>query len=243
MEVAAFEPQMVKSLTLPMEEVRILPICDIQYGAVGCDIERLKRHIAWGQKHNCYYIGLGDYIDIASPSNRRKFADANFYDSVKDAMDAVSEKATTELIEILKPTRGRWLGLLSGHHYWEFQDGTTTDTRLAQALRAPYMGTGAAKTILRLVYTPKKKGSNKAQRRKFTEAHIWYHHGKGSARLPGAGVQPLYHISSRIFAHVYLMGHRHAKEAVKLPWVNHHVSSSGKIHEYHMNRVLAVCGG
>ena len=240
MEVTLFVPKVVKSLLLPMQEVRILPICDIQYGAKGCDIDRLKSHIQWGLDNDCYFVGLGDYVDVASPSNRRKFASANLYDSVRDAMDSVSERFSSELIEILKPTKGRWLGLLSGHHYWEFQDGTTTDTRLAHALNAPYLGDGAAKVILQMAYTPK---TGRTIQRKLVEAHIWLHHGVGQGRMPGGGVNPLYHISSRIFAHIYLMGHRHSKEAVKLPWVNHHVTKNGVVHEYHLNRVLAVCGG
>ena len=244
MEVTLFVPKVVKSLLLPMQEVRILPICDIQYGAKGCDIDRLQAHVKWGLDNDCYFVGLGDYVDVASPSNRRKFAAANLYDSVRDAMDSVSERFSSELIEILKPTKGRWLGLLSGHHYWEFQDGTTTDTRLCQALNAPYLGDGAAKVILQMAYTPKTSvGRRGRPERKLTEAHIWLHHGQGANKVPGGGVSPLYHISSRIFAHIYLMGHRHSKEAVKLPWVNHHVTKNGVVHEYHLNRVLAVCGG
>src|SRR3990167_2167004 len=182
MEATLFVPKLVKSLLLPMTEVRILPITDIQWGAKGCDADRLKQHIDWGLKNDCYFVGLGDYVDVASPSNRSKFASANFYDTVRDAMDSISEKHVSELIDILQPTKGKWLGLLSGHHYWEFQDGTTTDTRLAKALAAPYLGDGAAKVILKMVYQPPNG------KKKYADAHIWLHHGRGNSRIPGSGV-------------------------------------------------------
>ena len=43
-----------------------MPISDIQHGASGADLKKLKRHVEWGVEHGAYFTGLGDYIDVAS---------------------------------------------------------------------------------------------------------------------------------------------------------------------------------
>jgi hypothetical protein len=46
-----------------------------------------------------------------------------------DALDAKAEELEERLMELLKPTVGRWLGLLEGHHYHPHQayvDGLDT---------------------------------------------------------------------------------------------------------------------
>lgn len=235
MEIITYQPRTVRSLTLPMDEVRILPICDIQSGAKGADMERLARHVDWGVRNDCYFIGLGDYVDVASPSNRQTLSSIVLYDSVRDMMDRMGEENLKELLEVLMPTKGRWLGLVSGHHLWPFQDGTTTDTRLAQALETPYMGDAAAMTILHFQRTSD-KGKNL-----YGAAKIWFHHGVGTSTR---GVPPkLYQIAETFFAHVYLCGHVHRKASDKRPFIDYEVSANGRIREVSVNRILAACGG
>ena len=240
MEIAAFHPQTVASWYLPMKEVRIVPLGDIQYGASGCDVERLKRHIAWGVQQQCYFIGMGDYMDVASPSNRRKWAEANLYDSVQDAMNQKIEDDLKKLQRILEPTKGRWLGLVTGHHVWDFQDGTTTDTRLAQFLGTRYMGDGAAVSILQFA---RDRPARDGPHRYLASAKIWYHHGRGSARNAGSALLTLQYAARSFYADVYLMGHRHVKEITKLPFIDYDVTAKGTIRPFCRNRVLATTGG
>lgn len=237
MEIAAFQPKVVASWTLPLEEVRVLPIGDIQYGAQGCDIERLKRHLEWGMKNDCYFLGMGDYLDVASPSNRRMLQEVTLYDSVREMMDNKMEDELKALLHILAPTRGRWLGLVSGHHLWPFQDGTTTDTRLALALDTKYMGDGAAMSVLQFKHQSGKKSFQ------YGSAKIWYHHGVGTAQTPGGKLNRLTRIAQTFFAHVYLMGHVHAKVHTKEPWIDVEVTSTGKLRWRSTNRILATTGG
>ena len=51
-------------------EFILMPIGDIQYTGTRydtADIDRLKRHIEWGITHDAWFLGMGDYIDFASP--------------------------------------------------------------------------------------------------------------------------------------------------------------------------------
>jgi len=234
MEIKEFKPKVTKSWTLPMQEVRILPIGDIQYGAQGCDVDRLQRHLEWGMERECYFIGMGDYLDVASPSNRQALREARLYDSVRDMMnDKMAEETDHLLNRVLLPTKGRWLGMVTGHHWWDFEDGTTTDTRLAEALDAPYMGDAAAMSLLRFEHEGK-VGWGK----------IWFHHGQGYARTATGRLSRLMGIANTFFAHIYLMGHVPAKVHDRLPWIDTDVTRDGRIRwRGPTNRIVATTGG
>ena len=158
-----------------------MPIGDIQYsGKHGpCDLDKLQRHIAWGIEQKCYYIGMGDYIDFASPSNRARLKAAGLYDTAEDVIDEAARQLERDLLKVLLPTKGRWLGILEGHHYFEHLDGTTSDTRIAGVLEAPYLGTCG---MVRLVFQYKQR---------HLAVVIWAHHGAGGGVTLGAPLNKL----------------------------------------------------
>lgn len=186
------------STTLPLQETYIMPIGDIHNDSSGSsDLDKLKRHVDWGMERNSYFLGMADYVDLASPSNRKVLTGAQVYDSVRDALDDQGRAAAGQLYEILKPTKGRWLGMLSGHHYWEFQDGDTTDTWLARKLGAPYLGDCA---FIRCQFADQKSRAH------FT---IWCHHGVGSGLTLAAPLNRLERVVEYFDADIYLIGHQH----------------------------------
>jgi len=239
MELVSFEVETVKSRTLPFEETLILPIGDIQYGPESCDEDRLQRHIEWGVKEGAYFLGMGDYCDFGSPSNRRRLrsdlAKGTLYES--SPFDEVAQNHLERLGKILEPTKGRWLGLLQGHHYWEFEDGTTTDTRLCQFLDAPYLGTCA---FVQITFAPEERRSNRGDP-SFT---IWCHHGEGSGQTQAAPINRLEHIIKTFEADVYLIGHHHKKATVKVQRTSPIFAKRGGRNKLtHKNLILASTGG
>ena len=194
---------------LPWKEVLIIPIGDIQLQQQRdvVDLERLKEVIAYGVKNDAWYIGMGDFIDMESPSNRKKLRESGFYDSVVDAIDAKAEELEEELQKILKPTVGKWLGLLEGHHYHVHQDGTTTDQRMANFLKAPFLGTCA---YINLTFKP----NNKSHAR--PKVLIWAHHGRSGGKLLSSPLNQLEHVVRGFDADIYLLGHHHKAVAGKL---------------------------
>lgn len=186
---------------LPFKEHVIMPLGDIQIqpDRNAVDWSLLKQTIQWGVDHDAWWVGMGDYIDLESPSNRRALLKSGVYDSVVDALDAKAEELEEELKELLKPTIGKWLGLLEGHHYHPHQDGTTTDTRLAQYLKCPFLGTSAYVNVT--VALPNKRGNQ--------EITLWAHHGRGGGSLIGSPLNKLEQVVKGFDAHVYLMGHTH----------------------------------
>jgi len=54
-------------VNVPETELKLGPIGDIQYGAQGCDVKKLRRHMEFSVEHGWRNIGMGDYIDFLSP--------------------------------------------------------------------------------------------------------------------------------------------------------------------------------
>lgn len=220
------------SLTLPWEETIIMPIGDLQYGAEGANLDKFKRHIDWGMRQGAYFIGLGDYVDVASPSGRMKIAHAELYDSVLDALDDKAREHMEVVLKALKGTEGRWLGLHEGHHYWNFESGGTTDTVMAERLNAPYLGTCAI-TQLRFRGESGKRALS---------CQIWSHHGEGSGATMTAPLNKLERMMSRFpSVDIFLLGHYSRK--VGYP-VDALVPVFGKNPRLvAKRRILAICGG
>ena len=187
----------LKKCNVVRPNIVVSPIGDIQYsGKEGPTAhEHVKRHIdrvlALETKDTAVrFIGMGDYIDFLSPSNRQRLTSANLYDTAKMTIEDKARTLTEEVFEeLLKPTVGKWLGLLEGHHFFEFQ-GTTSDITLAEMLKAPFLGTSA---YVRL---------------EPSGVVLYAHHGMGGGILPTSGINKLYHHSAGLHgADVYLMGH------------------------------------
>lgn len=242
MEILTLTPDTAPSFLLPMEETILCPLGDIQYGAPGCEVERLERHIDWAeglraQGKQVYYIGMGDYVDVASPSNRGKLRSVrgDLYDSVNNMMEEAAQRNLEQVQELLAPTKGYWFGLLSGHHYWEFPDGTNTDSRLAQFLETNYLGTCA---YLHLRY------GNTSNGRARTVCKIWAHHGEGGGQTVSSAINKL---MQRVVpyweANLYLMGHYHTKDAKPIPWVYSNTGHDGEAVLRGTTRYMVITGG
>lgn len=191
---------------LPWKETLLMPLGDIQLqqDRNAVDVKRLKETIKFGVERDAWWFGGGDFIDMESPSNRRALQNSGVYDSVIDALDSKAEELEDELKDILKPTVGRWLGLLEGHHYHPHSDGTTTDTRMAQYLKAPFLGTSAYINV-----SFKAPGNHGA-----IGANIWTHHGRGGGGLAGSPTNALEKKILGFDADIYCMFHTHTLGAV-----------------------------
>lgn len=124
---------------------------------------------------NVYYIGMGDYVDVASPSNRQKIRSAALYDTTLAQFDEVAEKRVDEFLELTHHTAGRWLGMIEGHHMWEFKEGHTSNDLIRQGLDAPNLKDCADIEIRFL-----RKDNNGAR----GIVNIWVHHGQGYRKYP-----------------------------------------------------------
>lgn len=194
----------------------VMFVGDIQYAGVG-DLKVLKENLKRGLDIGAWFLGMGDYVDTFSPSNRARLASANLYDTALDTIDAKNLDLVLALYEeALKPTKGRWLGLVAGHHWHQFKHGDTTDMRLAAMLDTEFFGDSA---IIRLVFEMKKPTRPTARLAKDAggariPATIWVHHGVGNGQTnyyPLARLEKVAATWEEI--DVFAMGHT-CKEAV-----------------------------
>lgn len=179
----------------------LAPIGDIQYGAGGCDVDKLRRHIEYGIEHGWYFLGMGDYLDAASPSNREALRVARLYESTRDIIDDGIYDKTRELAEILK-AEGRWIAMVRGDHTHTFADGQPSDHLLSRKLQSHYLGTAG---FLRIRVAGMK-----------TPLRVWMFHGKKTSGTNPTGLTLEFErLKARFEADLYLMGHAHANYAYR----------------------------
>ncbi len=210
MEIASLEAATAfKGKQLPWSETLIIPIGDIQIqeNRKLVDLEGLKSVIDYGVKHNAFFIGMGDFVDMESPSSRSALKFSGVYDSVVDAIDAKAQELEDELKKILEPTIGKWLGLVQGHHYHEYQDGTTSDTRFANYLKTKFLGDVG---IVHLPFKPKNS------HHQIPTIDIFVTHGSGGGAAPTSALNKLVNFSKGFIADIYLTGHHHKLSALSL---------------------------
>ncbi len=190
------------SYEVPWKPITLAPLGDIQWAGRKAEIawEPLKRHIDKALARDAWFIGMGDYIDFMSPSNRQRLASANLYDTALNTVDDKALELVHTLYEaLLKPTTGRWLGLLEGHHFSQLSTGSTTDQKLCELLKARFLGTAALVEIV-FVYSGRPTG----HARTFV---VWAHHGFGGGRSAHAPILKLETLSAYWDADLFLMGH------------------------------------
>jgi len=199
MEVISFSPQKTLSRNFPWDYTfKLIPIGDLHVGSDGFNLEALDRTIRKGVADGCWFIGMGDMIDFMSASNRQRQAEAALYDTARTIIDDAADQLVEKVKAVLKPSVGRWLGLLEGNHYWVFDDGATSDQYLCQYLKAPFLGTCASVQV--------RFGND---HRKSITCEVWAHHGFGSGSTRGAILNRLAKAMMMYEADIYLMGHQH----------------------------------
>jgi hypothetical protein len=201
----------IHSVTIPFqkfgEPIYIIPFGDIHRSSSMCHVEKWRSHLAWAKtKKNAYFIGMGDYDDLASTSERMILLDRKLHESTANSLEDMYRHHTEKLAKELEFARGRYIGLIEGNHYGEFSDGTTTTQLLSGLLATKYLGCSAFIRVY-LVQMPlngKKSG-------KSVHVDIWAHHGMGAARLVGGSLNRVQQMEEAASADIYLMGHDHKK--------------------------------
>ena len=190
------------------EPIKILPIGDIHYGSPMCDEDRLFKLLKWAEKQeNLYLLGMGDYMDLASTSERSILTDRKLHESTANQLESLYKKQTKRLAERMAKA-GKWIGLIEGNHFAQFQNGTTSTQLLAELLGCKYLGVSSFIRLSLRAPQATKLGRFKVD--------IWAHHGKAGGRLPGATINSVGRMMDIAEADVYICGHDHQKGVVSV---------------------------
>lgn len=206
----------------------LAPLGDIQFADIPDTLaeEMLLAHIERCESLNATYIGLGDYTDFMSPSNRQRRLSAALYETAEQVIDAAALRVQQKLYDTyLKPTMGKWVGLLSGHHYTQLANGWTTDQVLATMLKTSFLGTCA---LVELQFE-EPRGS----------VFVWLHHGSGSGRSIASPLTQLEKMAAHWDADLFLMGHHTKLGAAPVDRIS--MTPEGKLR--HRRQYLVATGG
>lgn len=223
------------SLARTARPVTVIPIGDIQWnGSTNhTALSTLQETIRRGCEDDAYFIGMGDYIDAYSPSNRQRLRGAALYDTAEEVIDQASQQLVDSLYnQALKPSKGRWLGLLEGHHFTEFSHGQTSDQYLAKLLGAPFLGTTA---LIRLVLS---HNANKSS------VVLWAHHGAGGGGKVGTPLSKLENLAPYWGGvDVFLIGHSTKGPAAPIDRIHPVWHGAGGPRLEHRKVLLVSTGG
>lgn len=187
------------------EPIKLIPFGDIHRDSDMHADESWKDFLRYAEmQRNAVFLGMGDYTDGISTSERIILGDAGMHDTTKRTMEDVYKGVAATLGNELAFMRGRMLGMLGGNHYFAFNNGDTTDHILAARLGTKFLGVCS---FIRLSFRFGKHQSK-------ASLDIFAHHGKGGGSTPGAQFNTIEKMLSTADADFYLMGHTHGKGCI-----------------------------
>jgi len=175
--------------------------------------DRFKEFINETQKMpNSYYIGMGDYNDFASTSEKRGIESANVHDTTRILLDKLAQQSNAGVAKLLWPIKDRLIGLISGNHIWKYDDGKLSDEDLAERLSTKSLG---YLCVLNIRFKFSNRGGTTKGSGSFRTITMFLCHGKGGGRLLGTSLNKIIQMSEIIpGCDIYVQGHDHQLFAV-----------------------------
>ena len=197
----------------------IYPIGDLHAGVIHFHEELLKAKVKEiAQQKNALWLGMGDYADLITPSDFKRWEGQILAPWMKGEEDNIGAAQLDKMDELFRPIWDKCAGLIIGNH--------------EEAIRR-YHHFDFIKELLKRANRKRKEDNLipcagiscflvlKFQRLSSNETHeiiVHARHGEGSARTSGARALAVLRLSqSMVNAHVTLMGHLHGQESPDIP--------------------------
>jgi hypothetical protein len=189
--------------------LKIIPFGDIHRDSHNCDVGRWQNFLKKAKQEddeNTRYIGIGDYFDFASYSERKQFRSAKLHESTIIKFDEMIRKDVANLACEMGFMKGRIIGLISGNHEWDYMDSTNATQDLCERLQCKYLGN---LTYVRLRISIASRKSVRSC------IDIFAGHGKSSGKLVGTSFNRVDDMKTVApSSDIYIMGHDHKKGAI-----------------------------
>lgn len=204
-----------------------------QFSPHHCDDTWNKFKAQYRKRKNTYFIGMGDYTDLLSTSERWADDCANFHTSTQQTKWVWYEKMVDKFTNELEFMRGNILGLVEGNHYMQFKDRTTSTQRMCRSLDCNYLGECAALSV------PVVCGKHFKR-----NLQIAVHHGRGSGRSAGSGFNTVEQMS-RTFEgfDLYAMGDNHQRGGIPIQTLRMVETSSRPLPRIESHKILLLRTG
>lgn len=158
--------------------------------------------------HNPVYLGMGDYLDSYSTSERRIIYSHDLHESTRSREEMDTELRVKAFAKEIGFMRGKLIGLMGGNHFPVFSNGTTGDQMLAGLLDTDYLGACCA--LRMTIEQPNTKTPSRCN------LDIFAHHGRGGGATAGGRFNSVEKLQGVCEADIYLMGDNHARGALPL---------------------------
>lgn len=197
------------------DKFKIYPLGDIHLGVIHCDEDLLSEKVAEiKSQRNALWIGMGDYADLITPSDFKRWDGKILAPWMKGNEDNVGATQVEKVDEMLSPIWDKCIGLIEGGHddairrYCHYDFMKELLKRANKKHKVPYAG---VQCLIRLNFKRKNSG----------ETHdyiIHARHGEGSARTSGARALAVLRLTQVfINANITFMGHLHGQESPDIP--------------------------
>ena len=181
---------------------------------------------------SCYFIGMGDYMDELSTSERKSFINSDYHDSTTQNLTKFYSARALNFAKEISFMKNRIIGFCEGNHYFALQDGTTTTNLLCRELEAKYLG---VKCFIDLVLQCDEHHSSRVV--------ICCHHGESGGRRITTSIGKLELMAFTHDAEIILQGHDHRKNHIEVPHIGITHSQKGKPNVYQKTKYCARTGG
>jgi hypothetical protein len=187
----------------------LIPFGDIHRDSPSVSTDKWKEFLVYAShKKDALFLGMGDYLDSYSGSERRKIYDPDIHESTREREEEETRGRVASLAKELGFMRGKLIGLIGGNHFPQFSDGTTGDMLLANLLETQYLGACAA---IRLSFEFIRKTLTRHKRSLGLSVDIFAHHGKGGGVTATGKFNAVEKLSQICEADIFLMGDNHAR--------------------------------
>lgn len=191
---------------------------DVHYGSPShCEATFDEFCEKYQHRKDCWYIGMGDYLDLISASERRIIYSGNLHESTTETFEQWADKLIDGFCDKISFMRSRLLVAMEGNHHYRFQSGDTTAQRIIRRLNRNLpdelqCSYGGDMCILRLALARNKGAAADGSR----TMDIALHHGIGGGRTTGGMFTGLDHFANAVEADVFAMGDNHQLGAVPM---------------------------
>lgn len=214
------------------EEIELIPFGDIHWGSKSCAKDKFLEMCEWAKDkikrgRKIYFVGKGDYIDLASFSERIILANPKIHSTTQETLDDVYKRQTNEFCDNIEFMRGRLIGMIEGNHYGKLSSGITTTQLMCQRLGCKYLG-GSSFIKLQFAKVGKDRTRNAIK--------LWIHHGSTATKRIGGSVLTVENMRMNAIADIYLCAHDHRKWVATASILD--ISSTGKIPKLHHKKIL-----
>jgi len=213
------------------EPIYLIPFGDVHRDSSMCNVEKWHEFLGWAKKkQRCLFLGMGDYVDLASTSERALLGNKLLHDSTLETLNQIYIKHSAKFVKEIDFMRGKLIGLIEGNHYGQLDNGTTTTQRMCDSLNTKYLG---CMSVIRLSIS---------YGHKRTSIDIVAHHGRGAGRMLGSSLNGVQKMAETVHGNIYLQGDDHRKLVGMTTKLDVESTKTGGITLRHMKQIFLRTG-